>query len=218
VPAGLAEEKRMMNSQPTRTGQRQWVLLCVVVAALGAVLTRSAGALAAIRIELPTVERGLGALTAAAPGIEGRLHRVFTRSERVLARLGAVVNTAATTWLWILASALLFLLVAAVASAIDVRMLDLRHHRASTVARDLGHGVRMFLRILRDRRTPYAPRAVLALALVYWLLPLDLVGDGIPGVGMLDDLLVTIAAAKLFIRICPDAVVEAHAAAVHTET
>ena len=157
---------------------------------------------------------GLSAAAAAAPGLLGHVHRVATRTERLLARFSAAVTGAATAWMWILPSAALFLAVAAVASATDMRMLDLRRQTPQMLARDLGHGVRTFFGVLRDRQTPYLPRGVLALALLYWLLPTDLVGDGTPAVGRLDDLVVAILAAKLFIHLCPDAVVAAQAAAV----
>ena len=62
--------------------------------------------------------------------------------------------------------------------------------------------------------SPYLPRAVLVMALLYWLLPVDLVGDGMPVVGMLDDVLVAVLAAKLFIHLCPDTIIAAHAAAL----
>lgn len=157
---------------------------------------------------------GLDAAAAAAPGFLGRVHRVATHTERVLGRVSAMVTSAAATWLWILPSTALFLVVVAVASATDLRMLDLRRQTPQMLARDLGHGVRAFFGILRDRQTRYLPRSVLALALLYWLLPTDLVGDGTPAVGMLDDLVVAILAAKVFIHLCPDSVVAAHAAAV----
>jgi uncharacterized membrane protein YkvA (DUF1232 family) len=157
---------------------------------------------------------GLNAAAAAAPGLLGRVHRVATRTERLLTRFSAAVTGAATAWMWILPSAALFLVVAAVASATDLRMLDLRRQTAQMLARDLGHGVRTFFGVLRDRQTPYLPRGVLALALLYWLFPADLVGDGTSTVGRLDDLVVAILAAKLFIHLCPDAVVAAQAAAV----
>jgi uncharacterized membrane protein YkvA (DUF1232 family) len=160
----------------------------------------------------------VNAAAAAAPGFLGRVHRVATHTERGLRRVGALVTSAAAAWLWILPSAILCLIVAAVASATDLRMLDLRRQTPQMLARDLVHGVRTFFGILRDHQTRYLPRAVLALALLYWLLPTDLVGDGTPVVGMLDDLIVVILAAKLFIYLCPDAVVEAHAAAVRAPT
>lgn len=202
-----------MHPNGTRLTLKHWaqVMLCAVIVVFGAVLMRPTVALSAVRVDF---EFGLHAVAAAAPGIEGHVHRMFTRAERFVERLGTAVTTAAVTWLWIFPSAVLFLVVAAIASATDRRMLDLRHHGLAVLARDLSHGVRMFFRIARDRRTPYLPRAILVLALLYWVLPLDLVGDGIPMVGMLDDVLVAVVAAKLFIRLCPDAVVAAHAAAV----
>jgi uncharacterized membrane protein YkvA (DUF1232 family) len=141
---------------------------------------------------------------------------VATRSERVLRRVGALVIGVAAACLWVLPSTAFFLIVVAVAAATDLRMLDLRRQTRQMLARDLGHGVRIFFGILRDRQTRYLPRGVLGLALLYWLLPTDLLGDGTPAVGMLDDLAVAILAAKLFVYLCPDTVVAAHAAAVRS--
>ena len=207
-----------MNPNTTRLNHWRWFPACAGAMMLwAAALTLPATALSAVQVEFPNVQFGLKAATAAAPGIEGRVHRVLTRTERLFGRFSTAVSGAATAWLWILPSAALFLVVAAFASATDLRMLDLRQQNPRVLLRDLGHGVRMFFRILRDRRTPNLPRAVLVLALVYWLLPVDFVGDGTPVVGMLDDLLVTVLAAKLFIHLCPDTVVAAHAAAVRAE-
>ena len=176
--------------------------------------TWPAMASSAVRLEFPNMQIGLNAAAATAPGFVGGVHRVTTRTERILRRVGAMVRGAAAAWLWILPSTALFLIVVAVAAATDLRMLDLRRQTAQMLVRDLGHGVRTFFGVLRDRQTRYLPRGVLALALLYWLLPTDLLGDGTPAVGMLDDLVVAVLAAKLFIHLCPDAVVAAHAAAV----
>lgn len=207
---------QLMNPSETRRSQKWWVLMCALVT-IGLCAMPPTTARAAVRVEFPTLQFGLNAAAAAAPGIEGRVHRMATRTERLAVRLATAISGAAVTWSWILPSTLLFLLISAVASAMDLRMLDLRQQSPQVSARDLGQGVRIFFRILRDRRTPYLPWAVLVSALLYWLLPADLVGDGRPVVGLLDDLLVAVLAAKLFIHLCPDTVVEAHAEAVRAE-
>lgn len=221
VRSALTEERRrtrggmqLMNLNLIWLGQRNWLLTCTVALLLCAPLIEPAAALEGVRLEFPTGEIGLSAAADWAPGMEGRVHRMVTRSERALGRLASAVSNGLVTWFWIVLSAALFLVVSAIASATDLRMLNLRGQDPQNLARDLGHGVRMFFRILRDRRTPYLPRAVLVMALLYWLLPVDLVGDGMPVVGMLDDVLVAVLAAKLFIHLCPDTIIAAHAAAL----
>jgi len=172
-------------------------------------------AMSPVRSALLAVQFQLSA-SAAAPGVLGHVHRLASHSERTLSRLAALVINGLDTWLWMLLSAALFLVVTAIASAADLRMFTSGWHNPQASTRDLVHGVRMFFRIVRDARTPYLPRAVVVMALLYWLLPVDLLGDGMPVVGMLDDLLIAVLAAKLFIYLCPDAVIAAHAAALRT--
>jgi uncharacterized membrane protein YkvA (DUF1232 family) len=184
------------------------MVLCVV-------LVQPVVAFSATGLRFPTAPLGLS-VSAAAPGVLGHVHRLASRSERTLRRLTLLVASGLSTWFWVLLSAGLFLVVSAVASAADMRMFALRQQSSQVVVRDLVHGVRMFFRILRDARTPYLPRAIVVMALLYWLLPADLLGDRMPVVGMLDDLIIAVLAAKLFIYLCPDAVVAAHAAALRT--
>jgi uncharacterized membrane protein YkvA (DUF1232 family) len=206
-----ARGQRLMNVDSSWLSKVRW--LVVATAVLCAAVVQPVQALPVAPFELPAAQLGL-CVSAAAPGVLGRVHRMVSRGEHTLRRLASLVISGLSTWFWVLLSAAAFLVVAAVASATDVRMFAWGPQSSQVLARDLVHGVRMFFRILRDPRTPYLPRAVLALALVYWLLPVDLLGDGMPVVGMLDDLLIAVVAAKLFIHMCPDAVVAAHAAAL----
>jgi uncharacterized membrane protein YkvA (DUF1232 family) len=73
---------------------------------------------------------------------------------------------------------------------------------------------RLHWRLFRDARVSMWPKAVLVLALVYVVVPTDLVPDVLPIVGEVDDLVVVLAAARLFIGLCPAAVVQEHATAV----
>lgn len=202
-----------MSANQKQPSSRQRLLACVVAIALGGPWLAPVTA-AYARVELPAVQIGISAGVSDAPGFGGRVHRMVTRTERTLGRFAGAVSHAVFLWIWLLASAVLFLFVAAVASVIDLRMLDVRHQSARDLVRDLFHGVRTFFRVLRDRHTGYLARAVLVCALFYWLLPFDFLADDVSLVSVLDDLLVTIVAAKVFIHLCPDAVVAAHADAV----
>ena len=70
--------------------------------------------------------------------------------------------------------------------------------------------------MVADRRTPLFPRTLLILALLYWVLPFDLIPDTTLVPGWLDDLAIAVIAAKLFVYLCPDALVASHAAAVES--
>lgn len=184
------------------------VAVVLVFAAHRAPASLGASAPPALAVE------GFHTALGAAPGVGGQVHRLFTRSERSMTRFASTAVHILAVWFGFVLSALVFLLIAAVSSVADVRMLDLRRHGPAVLARDLAHGVRTFFRLLRDRRTPYGARAVLALALIYWLLPLDLIQDGVMPLGVLDDLVVAVISAKAFVYLCPDALIAANAADV----
>jgi uncharacterized membrane protein YkvA (DUF1232 family) len=76
---------------------------------------------------------------------------------------------------------------------------------------------RLAWRLLVDRRVPLLARAVLPAVVLYLAMPLDIVPDFIPVVGYLDDLLVVLGAAWLFLRLVPAAVLEEHVAALEVE-
>jgi len=142
------------------------------------------------------------------------VHRVVRRSENTTRRLQEVLSNAGVLWWPVLISTVMFLLVVGVSSAADLRMLQSRHRGALALARYLGRGMLTFFRILRDRRTPNVARLILVAAFLYWLLPMDFIPDQTLLPGFIDDLLVAIVAAKVFIYLCPDALVARHAAAV----
>jgi uncharacterized membrane protein YkvA (DUF1232 family) len=72
-------------------------------------------------------------------------------------------------------------------------------------------------RLLADRRVPLLARAILPLLVLYLAMPLDLIPDFIPGLGYLDDVLIVLAAAWLFLRLVPAGVLEEQVAALEGE-
>jgi uncharacterized membrane protein YkvA (DUF1232 family) len=74
---------------------------------------------------------------------------------------------------------------------------------------------RLALRLLRDNRVPPHVKAVPILALLYLISPIDIVPDLFPAIGQLDDLAILAAGLQLFIKLCPDEVVDEHEAAVN---
>lgn len=77
--------------------------------------------------------------------------------------------------------------------------------------------LRLAGRLLTDRRVPLAARGILPLLALYLAMPLDLVPDFIPVLGYLDDLLIVLAAAWLFLRLVPAGVLEGHVAALEED-
>ena len=67
---------------------------------------------------------------------------------------------------------------------------------------------RLFWALIRDDRTPIGRKAVLAAALGYLVVGRDLVPDEIPIIGGLDDLVVVVLAADLFLDGVPEPVLD----------
>jgi len=74
--------------------------------------------------------------------------------------------------------------------------------------------VRLHWRLFRDRRIALWPKLLLAVAVVYLLVPFDLLPDWLPVIGEIDDVLVLVTAARWFLRLCPAAIVAEHARTV----
>ena len=70
--------------------------------------------------------------------------------------------------------------------------------------------LRLFRRLAIDPRVSLGPKLVLMGTLAYLVIPTDLVPDFLFGVGQLDDLVVILGGLKLFLRLCPAAVVQEH--------
>ncbi len=69
---------------------------------------------------------------------------------------------------------------------------------------------RLLWRLTMDRRVPLGLKMLLPAALVYIVLPFDLVPDFIPVLGWIDDLVVLLVAAGLFMALAPREVVAEH--------
>jgi len=74
--------------------------------------------------------------------------------------------------------------------------------------------VRLAWRLLREPRVPLLAKAVVPIAVLYFVSPVDLVPDFFPVVGEMDDLVVAFGALKMFLQFCPPAAEAFHRAAL----
>ena len=68
----------------------------------------------------------------------------------------------------------------------------------------------MALRLVRDPRVPIAAKLIFGATVVYILSPIDIVPDWLPFVGQADDVVALMAGLNLFLRACPNWLVEEH--------
>jgi uncharacterized membrane protein YkvA (DUF1232 family) len=77
-------------------------------------------------------------------------------------------------------------------------------------AKKLRLGIRYYRAILDDPGTPRLPKALLAIAVGYMVVPIDIIPDFIPVLGYLDDLILVPGLVWLAMRLVPAAIKEAH--------
>jgi len=95
-----------------------------------------------------------------------------------------------------------------------LRMRFLNPARIGGAVTYLPHFIRVFYRLMSDRRVSTLAKLVPFLGLLLLLTPPALELDLIPGVGQLDWLLVGYISLKLFLWLCPPDVVREHVAQV----
>ena len=71
--------------------------------------------------------------------------------------------------------------------------------------------IRLFWRLYQDKRVSFLPKAVLALGVLYFIIPLDLIPEfPLVFLGYFDDAAIMYVAVRLFIKLCPSNVVQEH--------
>src|SRR5438552_2323091 len=85
--------------------------------------------------------------------------------------------------------------------------------RASLLRTIVSH-LRLTVRLLREPRVPLLAKAFPVLTALYVVSPLDFVPDFLPVVGQLDDLGMILLGVGVFLRVCPEAAVAFHRAAM----
>ncbi len=79
--------------------------------------------------------------------------------------------------------------------------------RLRELGRSLKQELQVYRLVLSDRRTPRPARWLLAAAVAYVVLPIDLIPDFLPGLGHLDDLIIVPGLVYLALRMIPPQVV-----------
>ncbi|PKB61251.1 MAG: hypothetical protein BZY79_04720 [SAR202 cluster bacterium Casp-Chloro-G4] len=70
--------------------------------------------------------------------------------------------------------------------------------------------MRLIMKLIMDRRVPIRAKLVIPAALIYLISPFDLVPDIVPISGWIDDIVVTLVAAALFLMMVPRDVLMEH--------
>lgn len=70
--------------------------------------------------------------------------------------------------------------------------------------------VKLYVRLFKDPRVSWLPKAILVAGMLYVIVPFDAIFDLLVPLGWLDDIAVLAGAAMLFIKLCPRRVVEEH--------
>ena len=69
---------------------------------------------------------------------------------------------------------------------------------------------RLVFRLMLDRRGPIRTKLILPAAIVYLILPLDIIPDILPALGRIDDILVIAVSLAMFLSMAPKDVVLGH--------
>ena len=93
-------------------------------------------------------------------------------------------------------------------------LLRLGPQRLMAVIRHLPNFLRLFWRLFKDSRVGLGPKLLILGLAAYFLLPIDLLPDFLPGLGYIDDLLLTFVGLKGFVSLCPREVVREHVQAI----
>lgn len=79
--------------------------------------------------------------------------------------------------------------------------------KLKAIGRELKRELRVYQRVLRDKRTPRTAKCLLGLAVGYVLLPFDIIPDFIPVIGHVDDLVIVPALVIIALKMIPKEVI-----------
>lgn len=70
--------------------------------------------------------------------------------------------------------------------------------------------IRLYFAILFDRKTPWYVKLLISAGILYLIIPLDIVPDHIPFMGLVDDVSIGTALIALALHLVPPEVIEKH--------
>jgi uncharacterized membrane protein YkvA (DUF1232 family) len=79
--------------------------------------------------------------------------------------------------------------------------------KLKVLSKNLKKQVKLYRLVLKDKRTPLLAKILLGAALLYLLLPFDIIPDFIPFFGQLDDLIVVPLLVYLALKIIPKEII-----------
>jgi uncharacterized membrane protein YkvA (DUF1232 family) len=80
--------------------------------------------------------------------------------------------------------------------------------KLKTIGHEIKSEIKVYRRVLKDKRTPKIAKILLGLAIGYLLLPFDIIPDFIPVIGHLDDLILVPALVIIALKMIPKEVIE----------
>lgn len=202
--------------------KRDWVRYITVAGiTLGAVLAAAhARPSGADNVELaicgaPAVDAGISELTL--PAFEQRLSlgtEHFLRGTRFwIRRIFRAIARSAEAWSDRLGELLMFAVLSVVAPLLDRSLLSIWRQRGFARSRvSFTLAVAVYLRLIIDRRTPTLGKALVVIAIAYGVAPMDVIPDRVLPFGLLDDVVAVTVAARCFIGLCPDRLINEHVA------
>jgi uncharacterized membrane protein YkvA (DUF1232 family) len=145
--------------------------------------------------------------------LSGGSDRLAKTVRQMSRRIFKVLAWSATQWVEWTTRAVVFIVFGLGAALIDRTLVRTWRERGFGAVRlSLLLALAVYIRLLFDRRAPMIGKGLLAFAIVYGVAPGDLVPDYLVPLGFADDLVAVALAARCFMRLCPDRLVEAHAA------
>jgi uncharacterized membrane protein YkvA (DUF1232 family) len=189
----------------------------VLAAALGSVEDVCGPAACAASMHLPRAGVPGIALQILGQPIEERLSvgsmHLLRSVRQGVRRLLKTVSWSLRQWADWTTSALGIVLVALCAPLLDRQLLRAwRDQGFGAFRASLLLALAVYVRLLFDRRAPAIGKALLVCSVLYGVGPADLIPDRIAAFGLLDDLIAVGLASRVFARLCPDWLVEEHAA------
>lgn len=80
--------------------------------------------------------------------------------------------------------------------------------RAIFISKKIKKQISLYKLLMKDHRTPFMPKILLALAIGYILLPFDIIPDFIPVLGQLDDIIIVSLLIYIAMKLIPKELIE----------